>query len=82
MLLPERLRAGHEQYRTSFAAAPAPRPLGNGRALSCLAKDGRELPVEIGLSPLATTEGSAFLVWLIDLTERRNRLLAEIIFRY
>ncbi|MCW8354836.1 PAS domain S-box protein, partial [Marinomonas pontica] len=52
MLLPERYRKHHDQLRDSFHQNPTPRMMGVGRDLTALHKDGREFPVEIGLSPL------------------------------
>src|SRR5262245_39162429 len=51
MLVPERLREGHTAHRQGYEEAPHVRPMGSGRALSARHKDGREVPVEIMLSP-------------------------------
>lgn len=51
-LIPERHRERHHQHRQHYAAAPAQRAMGNGNNLVVLSKDGRELPVYIGLSPI------------------------------
>lgn len=70
MLLPERLRARHAAHRSSFFAALSARPMGAGRDLFGLRKDGSEVPVEIGLNPIATPEGLFVLASIIDITER------------
>ncbi|BDX03208.1 hypothetical protein MACH16_19560 [Marinomonas pontica] len=73
MLLPERYRKHHDQLRDSFHQNPTPRMMGVGRDLTALHKDGREFPVEIGLSPFADEEGNEMvLVSLLDITLRKR----------
>ena len=54
VLLPERFRKQHAKFRNSFALAPESRPMGVGRDLFALRKDGTEFPVEIALNPIKT----------------------------
>src|SRR5262245_201467 len=54
MLVPERARAEHPQYRTGFGREPRVRSMGAGRELFARRKDGTEFPVEIGLNPVVT----------------------------
>lgn len=72
VLVPERYRAGHIKQRDSFFADPKPRSLGAGRDLFGCKKDGTEVPIEIGLNPIKTTEGIFVLASVIDITERRK----------
>jgi PAS domain S-box-containing protein len=72
LLIPERYRATHPGHRASFIAAPGARPMGAGRDLFGLHKDGHEIPVEIGLTPLDTEDGLAVLVTIVDITERKR----------
>ncbi len=51
-LIPERHRARHRQHRKHYSAKPTQRAIGNGNNLVVLTSDGRELPVDIGLSPI------------------------------
>src|SRR5262245_11422712 len=56
-LIPEQLRSRHAGYRRDFLADPRVRAMGAGRDLFGLRKDGTEVPVEIGLTPVVTDEG-------------------------
>ena len=75
-LIPERLRAGHASHRAGFAAAPQARSMGVGRDLHALRKDGTEVPVEIGLSPIRTADGLLVLSAIVDITERKRQMEA------
>ena len=72
MLVPERFRANHGSHRRGFFAAPSTRSMGAGRDLFGLRKDGSEVPVEIGLNPIVTSDGQFVLASVIDITERRR----------
>jgi PAS domain S-box-containing protein len=72
ILVPERFRAKHPEHRTAFFLQPSTRLMGVGRDLYGLRKDGREVPVEIGLNPIDTEEGSQVLASIIDITERKQ----------
>ena len=72
MLVPERYRPNHPGLRTSFFANPVSRPMGAGRDLFGLRKDGREFPVEIGLNPIATEDGILVLSAIVDISARKR----------
>jgi PAS domain S-box-containing protein len=72
MLVPERFRGAHTGDRSAYASDPRLRPMGAGRALTGRTKDGREFPVEISLSPLATDQGRLVMSIIRDITERRR----------
>lgn len=72
VLVPERFRADHPGLRSGYLRAPATRPMGFGRDLFGLRKDGREVPIEIGLNPITTPQGSFVLASIIDITERKH----------
>jgi PAS domain S-box-containing protein len=71
MLVPERFRRGHAGLRAGFHKTPLMRPMGAGRDLFGLRKDGTEVPIEIGLSPFMTPDGSFVLATIVDITERK-----------
>ncbi len=69
VLVPESYREGHPALRAGFAGEGA-RPMGVGRDLMARRNGGAEFPVEIGLNPIRTAEGSFVLAAVVDLTER------------
>jgi PAS domain S-box-containing protein len=75
-LVPGRFRHQHSELRDVFDEAPVARVMGTGRNLYGLRKDGTEIPIEIGLKPIATQAGTFTLA---SITERepadRLRLL-------
>jgi PAS domain S-box-containing protein len=73
MLVPERFRGHHPGLRQSFFAGPQARPMGAGRDLYGLARDGTEFPVEIGLNPIETEEGPMVLSAIVDISDRKQK---------
>lgn len=71
-LIPERYRHNHPHFRRGFLAEATARPMGLGRDLSGLRKDGSEFPVEIGINPVDTGEGIMVLSVILDLSERKQ----------
>lgn len=72
MLVPERLRTEHVHFRNNFLRQPDARPMGVGRDLFARRADNTEFPVEIGLNPIETEEGTMVLASIVDITERRR----------
>jgi two-component system, sensor histidine kinase PdtaS len=71
-IVPARFRTGHADYKKDFMKNPQARPMGAGRDLFARRKDGSEVPVEIGLSPVRTEEGLFVLSSIVDISERRK----------
>lgn len=67
ILVPIAAREGHEARRRAFAGDPSKRRMGAGRDLRATRADGREFPVEIGLTPIA---GVGVLAFVVDISER------------
>ena len=72
MLVPERFRKQHSQYRAGYLVDPQARAMGMGRDLFAQRKDGSEFPVEIGLNPIQTPEGCFVLSAIVDITQRQQ----------
>lgn len=71
-LVPIKARAAHPALRAGYMHEPRARPMGRGRELFGLHKDGHEVPVEIALNPISTREGEFVLASIVDITERRE----------
>jgi two-component system sensor kinase FixL len=71
MLVPERFRRQHPGLRAAFFRNPLARPMGAGRDLYGRKQNGSEFPIEIGLNPIDTDEGTMVLSAIIDITERK-----------
>ncbi len=72
MLIPARFRAAHPAHFEGFLRAPKGRAMGAGRELYGTRKDGTEVPIEIGLNPVETSEGLFTLASVIDITTRKH----------
>jgi PAS domain S-box-containing protein len=87
-LLPEDMRARHQQHRAAYEQAPRSREMGIGLELLARHKDGHSCRVEISLSPLDTPDGRLVMASVRDVTERhrlaveRDRLRAEMELRH
>jgi PAS domain S-box-containing protein len=72
VLVPEALRAAHPAFRAAYLDTPEARPMGHGRDLTALRKDGTTFPIEIGLNPVETNTGRRILATVIDITARKR----------
>jgi len=72
ILLPERFRTNHVNYREQFKKNPAPRRMGVGRDLMAVRKDGSEFPVEVSLSYKEINNLFVVVAFIIDITERKK----------
>ncbi|MDO8895136.1 PAS domain S-box protein [Nitrosomonas sp.] len=73
ILVPERFRKQHPEYRQAYISESKSRPMGHGRELYGLNKNGKEFPVEVGLNPVATENDGIFvLAAIVDITDRKH----------
>jgi two-component system, sporulation sensor kinase E len=71
-LIPDRFHGAHKDYRNHFFEQPRTRGMGEGRELFARRSDGKEIPVEISLSPLLTDEGLLVSAAIRDRTLQRE----------
>jgi PAS domain S-box-containing protein len=72
VLVPDAERTAHASLRRRFGAEPRPRPMGTGRDLFGRRKDGSEVPIEIGLTPIHVGDSLFVLASVVDVTESRR----------
>lgn len=71
-VIPERFRHQHFHERADFLANPAIRPMGAGRELTALRRDGVEIPVEVGLGHMEVSGFPATICFVADISVRRR----------
>jgi len=71
-LISAELRELHVRHRTHYNTSPERRLMGAGRDLLACRKDGSAFPVEVGLSPVQTTDGMRIVAIVTDITERKR----------
>ena len=69
VLVPQPARGEHQRHREGYADHPKARPMGSGLLLTALHRDGREVPVEVALSPLKG-EYEATVATVRDISDR------------
>jgi PAS domain S-box-containing protein len=72
ILVPAMTRPGHGKLRKDFVAAPEARRMGIGRDLYGARKNGTQIPIEIGLNPIETSDGLMILSAITDISERKR----------
>ncbi|MFN8341988.1 MAG: PAS domain S-box protein [Cyclobacteriaceae bacterium] len=71
-LVPQRVRRKHVNLRDSYAQSPSNRPMGIGRDLSGVKKDGTEFPVEVSLGHFVQEEEIFVIAFINDITRRKQ----------
>lgn len=71
ILIPPGYRSSHVQMRQTYMANPEMRLMGMGRELYGLHADGREIPVEVALAPMALGETHYTVISIADITQRK-----------
>ncbi len=72
LLLPERHRPHHDGLMSGYRRTGESRMMGRGRDLTALHADGRELPVEIGLSRVRWQRQTMTLAAVSDISVRKQ----------
>ncbi len=72
MLVPERFRDAHVAQREYYRAHPRVCPMSSRSDLRAQRKDGTEITVEIGLSPIETEDGVFVSSTISDITPRKR----------
>lgn len=70
VLIPPRYRHQHVHDRDQFIEHPSTRPMGIGRDLFGITKEGKEIPVEISLSNYKDDDGTFSIAFISDITPR------------
>lgn len=72
MFMGKRYHQRHILHRKGFFDSPSVRAMGHNMELFAQHKDGSEIPVEISLSPIETTEGIWVSSAIRDISERKQ----------
>ena len=72
VLIPPQFRERHPGLRASFLQEGRSRRMGEGRDIRGVTRDGREIPLEIGLTHLGSGDNSMVIVGVIDIRELKE----------
>lgn len=72
ILIPSRYHGKHVGYRDNYNKNPQPRPMGLGKDLFAVKKDGTEFPVEISLSNYIMGDESFTIAFVSDISKRKE----------
>lgn len=75
ILMPERFRRKHQEHRINYFNNPGTRAMGRNLELLVLSKHGKEIPVEISLSPLRVANKIIGLAAIRDISEHKKNLI-------
>ncbi|WP_212631373.1 response regulator [Pseudomonas sp. KB-10] len=71
MLLPAAQRGSHVALRRGYQAMPEQRRMGGNRELFGVHREGRMIPLEVGLSPIRSGDENLVQAVIIDISERK-----------
>jgi len=71
VLIPDHYSRNHVKLRESFFANPKVREMGRAQELLALSQSGRQIPVEISLSPIESEDGLLVAAAIRDISERK-----------
>ena len=72
LLIPRRYHHNHDSHREKYVKNPKSRPMGIGKELFGVRKNGSEFPVEISLDSYEVDGEKFVLGFIIDITIRKN----------
>jgi PAS domain S-box-containing protein len=72
VLVPNRFHGSHPKQREGYHNSPQSRPMGAGRDLFAIKKNGEEFPVELSLSHFKKGDSTFVIVFVIDITVRKK----------
>ena len=72
VLIPEKTRDRHVRLRARFNSMPTARPMAAGKWIHGRRRDGESIPIEVGLTPFAASEGKLVLVSVFQVTTDRQ----------
>jgi len=75
-LVPVRYHETHKKMQENYLNSPSPRSMGRGRVLSIIKKNGEEIQVKIGLSPLVFGSEKVTVVSIIEITNHVFKIAA------
>lgn len=72
MLIPDRYRYTHVGHRETYWHSPKSRPMGLGRDLFAVRKDGSEFPVEVSLGNYQNEDDKNIIAFINDISVRKK----------
>ncbi|HSD71976.1 MAG TPA: diguanylate cyclase [Thermoanaerobaculia bacterium] len=72
VLVPPDDHARHQRERAAFSRNPAMRPMGLGRHVRAVRRDGTVFPAEVALNPVQLDDGPYVLSTIVDLTFQKQ----------
>jgi PAS domain S-box-containing protein len=72
LLIPHRYRDLHTNHHETYFRNPETRPMGIGRELFAVKKDGTEIPVEISLSFYSVDDTNSVIAFITDISVRKK----------
>jgi len=72
ILMPERIQKAHLQHRRGYFKDPRVRKMGSGLELLGRNRDGREISLDIMLTPMETGEGTWSFAVIRDITQQKQ----------
>lgn len=71
-LIPTKFHTHHGSLRKGYYKVPANRPMGLGRELFAIRKNGKEFPVEVSLSHYTQNNELFVIAFVVDITQRKE----------